>query len=238
MASKKISELPSAGALTGSELVESVQGGINVKTTAQQIADLGGGGGGTWGSITGTLSDQTDLQSALDAKQATLTAANFGDFMIALTAKSVPVDADSITISDSAASADAKEVTLTEFKAFLKTYFDTLYSGISQTTTSTAGATITLDMNSAVQRSHVGSATFNTAKAVAMSNTTGSLFFNFIFEVTSVSAVLTFPADWLSSSLDFNGATWTPPNTGKFEFGGSFDDVNNVWYVKVSGPFQ
>jgi hypothetical protein len=29
----------------------------------------GGGGGGTWGSITGTLSDQTDLQAALDAKQ-------------------------------------------------------------------------------------------------------------------------------------------------------------------------
>ena len=28
-----------------------------------------GGGGGTWGSITGTLSDQTDLQAALDAKQ-------------------------------------------------------------------------------------------------------------------------------------------------------------------------
>jgi len=32
----------------------------------------GGSGGGTWGSITGTLSNQTDLQSALDAKQATL----------------------------------------------------------------------------------------------------------------------------------------------------------------------
>lgn len=31
-------------------------------------APSGGGGGGTWGSITGTLSDQTDLQSALDAK--------------------------------------------------------------------------------------------------------------------------------------------------------------------------
>lgn len=28
------------------------------------------GGGGTWGSITGTLSDQTDLQTALDAKVA------------------------------------------------------------------------------------------------------------------------------------------------------------------------
>lgn len=30
------------------------------------------GGGGTWGSITGTLSNQTDLNSALSAKQATL----------------------------------------------------------------------------------------------------------------------------------------------------------------------
>ena len=33
-------------------------------------ADQTGGGGGTWGSITGTLSNQTDLQSALDGKAA------------------------------------------------------------------------------------------------------------------------------------------------------------------------
>lgn len=33
--------------------------------------DCGDGGGGTWGSITGTLSDQTDLQSALDGKSDT-----------------------------------------------------------------------------------------------------------------------------------------------------------------------
>lgn len=32
------------------------------------IAPPSGGGGGTWGSITGTLSDQTDLQAALDGK--------------------------------------------------------------------------------------------------------------------------------------------------------------------------
>lgn len=32
---------------------------------------IGGGGGGTWGSITGTLSDQTDLQSELDGKSDT-----------------------------------------------------------------------------------------------------------------------------------------------------------------------
>jgi len=51
MASKKISELPASGALTGVELVEAVQGGVNVQTTTQDIADLGGGGGGAVDSV-------------------------------------------------------------------------------------------------------------------------------------------------------------------------------------------
>ena len=38
------------------------------------ITDDAAGGDGTWGSITGTLSNQTDLQDALDAKQDKLTA--------------------------------------------------------------------------------------------------------------------------------------------------------------------
>lgn len=67
MPNKKISELTAAGALTGAESVEIVQGGANVKTTAQDIANLGGGGG-AWGGITGTLADQTDLQNALNDK--------------------------------------------------------------------------------------------------------------------------------------------------------------------------
>ena len=48
--------------------------------TIQSIVNLasGGGGGTTWGSITGTLSTQTDLQSALDAKQNTLTLTTTG----------------------------------------------------------------------------------------------------------------------------------------------------------------
>jgi len=33
-----------------------------------QVIGIGGGGGSTWGSITGTLSSQTDLQTALDLK--------------------------------------------------------------------------------------------------------------------------------------------------------------------------
>ena len=157
--------------------------------------------------------------------------------MIAPTAKTTPVDADSITISDRAASADAKEVTFTELKAFLKTYFDPFYI-ITQAVPSTASGTIlTLDMNSQISRSFVGSATFATAKVIAMSNTTNSLFFNFFFEVTNVAAVITAPGDWLMSTEDFDGTDWSPPETGKYEMGGSFDDTNNVWYVKIAGPF-
>ena len=53
--------------------------------------EVTGGGGGTWGSITGTLSNQTDLQSALDAKTdlgviaqefSTSTSYAAGDFVI------------------------------------------------------------------------------------------------------------------------------------------------------------
>ena len=44
MSDKKISELSSAAALTGSEPIPTVQGGVTVRTTAQDIADLAGGG--------------------------------------------------------------------------------------------------------------------------------------------------------------------------------------------------
>ena len=44
MSDKKISQLTAAAALTGTELVPIVQSGITVSTTAQDIADLGGGG--------------------------------------------------------------------------------------------------------------------------------------------------------------------------------------------------
>lgn len=59
---------PVVGALSGDEIIGASKDGDAVSLTAQQIANLGGGGGGTWGSITGTLSSQIDLQSALDAK--------------------------------------------------------------------------------------------------------------------------------------------------------------------------
>jgi hypothetical protein len=52
----------------------SIIGGVEVNNTitGAQIIAGASGGGATWGGITGTLSTQTDLQSALNAKQDTL----------------------------------------------------------------------------------------------------------------------------------------------------------------------
>lgn len=52
------------GGATGQVLAKN--SGTNYDTS--WVDQTGGGGGGSWGSITGTLSDQTDLQAALDAK--------------------------------------------------------------------------------------------------------------------------------------------------------------------------
>jgi hypothetical protein len=62
MANLKISELNAAGTLDGSELVEIVQSGVNVRTTTQDIADLGGSSGSVaFADITGDADDNASL---------------------------------------------------------------------------------------------------------------------------------------------------------------------------------
>jgi hypothetical protein len=67
---------PHTGNLQPTDLIEctSIVGGLPVNTaiTGAQIIAAASGGSATWGGITGTLSSQTDLQTALNAKQDTL----------------------------------------------------------------------------------------------------------------------------------------------------------------------
>ena len=74
--SKTISGLPLAETLTGNELLPVVQDGNTVQSTIQQVADLVGNTA-TWGDIQGTLSNQTDLQTALDNKYSTSNPAGY-----------------------------------------------------------------------------------------------------------------------------------------------------------------
>lgn len=73
MARKKITELTEDTSPQLAEYTVTHDGTNAKKVTWQKIKDLFGVAGATaWGSITGTLSAQTDLQSALDAKAATV----------------------------------------------------------------------------------------------------------------------------------------------------------------------
>ena len=84
----------------------------NVTTGWVEFTSGGGGGGGEWGDITGTLSDQTDLQSALDGKLTiaalgsgvatflgTPSSANFAAAVTGETGSGAVVFSDSPTIS-------------------------------------------------------------------------------------------------------------------------------------------
>lgn len=106
---------------------------------------------------------------------------------------------------------------------------------ISTATPSTAGGTITLDMNSQIQRLHTGSASFATAKTIALSNTTNATLFSFQFEVTDVAAVLTLPGDFDMSDPNFAAGDWTPPLTGIYLMGGELH--GSTWFVVIAGPF-
>jgi len=69
---------------------------------------VSGGGGATWGSITGTLSSQTDLQNALDAKQATLVS---GTNIKTINSTSL-LGSGNIAISGSVADGDKGDITV------------------------------------------------------------------------------------------------------------------------------
>lgn len=60
-----------------------------------------------------------------------------------LTAKGTPIDADSVVLVDSAAANVFKRTTGTDIKAFLKTYFDTLYVALTGTQTIAGNKTFT-----------------------------------------------------------------------------------------------
>jgi hypothetical protein len=90
--------------------------------------DLGGGGGGP-ANTDGLAEGSTNLYYTGARVAATLAGA---------TGKTTPVDADSLPLTDSAASGALKRLTWANLKATLKTYFDGLYATVSGFTMSGA----------------------------------------------------------------------------------------------------
>lgn len=112
--------------------------------------------GSAGASTTDALTEgSTNLYFTIARVLAALTDVSFGAFINGLTSKTIPIDTDSLSIVDSADSNKQKKVSLTNLKAFLKTYFDTLYTSkfrISNTASSSAvtGTTTTTIAQSAI----------------------------------------------------------------------------------------
>ncbi len=268
------------------------------------VMNNGGGGGGSgaaWGSITGTLSSQTDLQSALDVKtptsrtisttaplsgggdlssNRTLTITNAaadGSTKGAASFTANDFDATSGNISIDYANGQAASgsvngfvTTGTQTIAGVKTFSGANVYGTPASITltnatglpgstgitgritesnltaaylfdvasiSTAGGTVTLDMNNQNSRAFYGSASFSTPKTLAMSNiVSGKGLFQVVLSLTDLAAVLTVPGDWQMADIHFDGSAFTPSETGAYIFGGTL--INSVWYVNVAGPYN
>lgn len=144
-----------SGTNTGNETattIATINHGATVKTTLVDADEITGqDSASSFGLIRVTcLNLYNYLKTKFDSiYQVVLTDSVFGTFINSLTGKTTPVDADSISIVDSADSNKQKKVSLTNFKAFLKTYFDTLYSSSSlgqiSITTSVSITTATTD---------------------------------------------------------------------------------------------
>lgn len=104
---------------------------------------------------------------------------------------------------------------------------------------STAGGTITLDMNSQAQRMFKGSASIAAVKTWALSNDLIAIFIPSVKFTMTTTDDQTFPSNFKMVSFDanWNDSTkkWTPPDVGTYEMSATFDGTN--WLMKIQGPY-
>ena len=112
-------------------------------------------------------------------------------------------------------------------------------SGLDSAVVSTAGGTITLDMNAQAERMFRGSASIGAVKTWALSNDTNAIFIPSVKFVMTTTDDQTFPAAFKMSTFDanWNDGTkkWTPPDVGTYEISATFDGTN--WLMKIQGPY-
>lgn len=188
----------------------------------------GGGGGATAAGATGN----TQFKSAGGGLQAEAaytydSAANILTVPLVKITSGSP-GANKVLTSD--ADGDGSWVTLTIAGIDAK-YVD------DRVSVSTAGGTITLDLNSQQKRTFTGSAAFATSKTLAWSNITNETKgTEFHFEITNVDGTLVMPSEVIMSDSRFDGTTWIATDTGKYLLFTSYDGTERK--VGIKGPFN
>jgi hypothetical protein len=176
------------------------------KIIQNSSATLDDAGNLTTADVTVSSATASTLAFISSAKKViSATGALFGTWIQTLTAKATPIDADTILVNDSASSFEAKKTTLTQFKAFLKTYFDTLYQTLNANLTAIAG--LTTAANKLIYWTGGGSAAVTDLTALGRSLLGAS--------TTQASAIVLginkFPANTGTFPNGYSGGNYTAP---------------------------
>lgn len=228
MTNSKITAMTAAAALTGAEIVPVTQGGSNVRTTTQAIANLGGGGG-TWGSITGTLSNQTDLQTALNLK-ANLASPTFTGTVSGITAAMVGAPSGSGT--SSGANTGDQTITLTGAVTGTGTgSFATTIAAPGTLAVASTNSTATAHTHAITSSSAPGAAAALLATdASGIIGSTGTRIVKGWFTDLTVTNAI-------AGSVTGNAATATALQNARTIGGTSFDGTTNITVASATGGF-
>lgn len=188
--------------------------------TVPVIAEEGGVGGavdsvnGQTGVVVLDADDVSD--SGTTNKYATL--ANIGTIATGASAKTTPVDADTMPLNDSAASNALKKVTWANIKATLKTYFDTLYQPVASVLTNTT-ASFTTALETKLNGIATGATANDTdANLKARANHTGTQTLATISDVTSSAAELNILDGVTADAAEINKLDGLLPTTTELNY--------------------
>lgn len=111
-------------------------------------------------------------------------------------------------------------------------------SSLERVTTSTAGATITLDFNNLSERMFKGSAAIAAPKTWAFDNEgNAKALRSFVFTMTGMDPQ-TMPANVQMSDAGFVAGVWTPDREGKYDASAVYDEIDDIWLLTIKGPYH
>lgn len=188
--------------------------------TVPVVAEEGGGGGAvdSVNSQTGVVVLDADDVSDSGTTNKYATLANIGTIATGATAKTAPVDADTMPINDSEASNVLKKVTWANIKATLKTYFDTLYQPVASVLTNTT-ASFTTALETKLNGIATGATANDTdANLKARANHTGTQTLATISDVTSSAAELNILDGVTADTAEINKLDGLLPTTTELNY--------------------
>jgi hypothetical protein len=170
--------------------------------------------------------DIVEINQGPAGADAVITNASIGAVLSSATAKTTPVDADTIPLTDSAASNALKKVTWANIKATLASYFGTVYAALVHTHVSAniTDATSAATANKIVLRDATGGANFASVSGTAVQGVASANGNGGFFQSDSTDGVV-------GVSNSGSGGTFTT-NSGVagsfFAFGGNIIEFSNA----------